>query len=167
MTVAKQFNDEILACVPHLRAFARFLARDETRAQDLVQDTIMRALAKAHQFDPGTNLKAWLTIILRNGFYNDLRRAGRRAEVSLEVTGDLTSTPARQEVALEVRDFKRAFERLSASHREALLLVGASGFSYQDAARITGCALGTMKSRVSRARLELHRLMDGGPLPTE
>lgn len=161
MTTRAELGIEILPHLPHLRAFARFLARDDAQAQDLVQDTVMRALAKAHQFIPGTNLKAWLTIILRNGFYNDLRRKGRRPEVSIEVVGDTTSTPGEQESALQVRDFQRGFAQLTASQREALLLVGASGFSYQDAAEIARCAVGTMKSRVSRARAELERLMAG------
>jgi RNA polymerase sigma-70 factor (ECF subfamily) len=152
---------DILPYLPHLRAFARFLARDDAQAQDLVQDAVMRALSKAHLFVPGTNLKAWLTIILRNGFYNDLRRKGRRPEVSIEVVGDTTSAPGEQEAALRLRDFQRGFARLTAKQREALLLVGASGFSYQDAADIARCAVGTMKSRVSRARSELERLMAG------
>jgi RNA polymerase sigma-70 factor (ECF subfamily) len=130
-----------------------------------VQDTVMRALSKAHQFVPGTNLKAWLTIILRNGFYNDIRRKSRRPEVSIEVVGDTTSMPAEQEVAIQMRDFERGFAQLNASQREALLLVGASGFSYQEAAEIAQCAVGTMKSRVSRARAELERLMNGVASP--
>lgn len=161
MTSRAQLGAEILPHLPHLRAFARFLSRNDVQAQDLVQDTVMRALSKAHQFVPGTNLKAWLTIILRNGFYNDIRRKGRRPEVSIEVVGDTTSVPAEQEVALQIRDFERGFAQLNASQREALLLVGASGFSYQEAAEIAQCAVGTMKSRVSRARSELERLMSG------
>jgi RNA polymerase sigma-70 factor (ECF subfamily) len=148
-----------------LRAFARFLSRNDVQAQDLVQDTVMRALSKAHQFVPGTNLKAWLTIILRNGFYNDIRRKSRRPEVSIDVVGDTTSVPAEQEVALQMRDFERGFAQLNVSQREALLLVGASGFSYQEAAEIAHCAVGTMKSRVSRARSELERLMNGMASP--
>lgn len=161
MTTRAELGVEILPHLPHLRAFARFLARDDAKAQDLVQDAVMRALSKSHQFVPGTNLKAWLTIILRNGFYNDLRRKSRRPEVSIEVVGDTTSTPGEQESALQVRDFQRCFAQLTANQREALLLVGASGFSYQDAAAIARCAVGTMKSRVSRARAELERLMAG------
>jgi RNA polymerase sigma-70 factor (ECF subfamily) len=161
VTTRAELGIEILPHLPHLRAFARFLARDDAQAQDLVQDAVMRALSKSHQFVPGTNLKAWLTIILRNGFYNDLRRKGRRPEVSIEVVGDTTSTPGEQESALQVRDFQRCFAQLTANQREALLLVGASGFSYQDAAQIARCAVGTMKSRVSRARAELERLMAG------
>jgi RNA polymerase sigma-70 factor (ECF subfamily) len=161
VTTRAELGIEILPHLPHLRAFARFLARDDAQAQDLVQDAVMRALSKSDQFVPGTNLKAWLTIILRNGFYNDLRRKSRRSEVSIEVVGDTTSTPGEQESALQVRDFQRCFAQLTANQREALLLVGASGFSYQDAAQIARCAVGTMKSRVSRARAELERLMAG------
>jgi len=165
VTSRAQLGAQILPHLPHLRAFARFLARNDAQAQDLVQDTVMRALAKAHQFAPGTNLKAWLTIILRNGFYNDIRRKSRRPEVSIEIVGDTTSTPAGQESALHMRDFERGFAQLTASQREALLLVGASGFSYQEASEIAQCAVGTMKSRVSRARSELQRLMTGEAPP--
>jgi len=165
VTTRAQLGIDILPYLPHLRAFARFLARDDVQAQDLVQDTIMRALAKAHQFIPGSNLKAWLTIILRNGFYNDIRRKSRRPEVSIEVVGDTTSAPGQQEAALHMRDFERAFGLLTPSQREALLLIGASGFSYQEAAAIAHCAVGTMKSRVSRARTELLRLMAGDGAP--
>jgi RNA polymerase sigma-70 factor (ECF subfamily) len=161
MTTRAEMGIEILPYLPHLRGFARFLARDDAQAQDLVQDAVMRALAKSHQFTDGTNLKAWLTVILRNGFYNDLRRKGRCLEVSIEVVGDLTSTPGEQEATLQVRDFQRCFGQLTDKQREALLLIGASGFSYLDAAAIAHCAIGTMKSRVSRARAELKRLMAG------
>ncbi len=161
MMTRATLGEEILPHLPHLRAFARFLARDDAQAQDLVQDAVMRALSKAHQFISGTNLKAWLTMILRNGFYNDLRRKGRRPEVSLEIVGDTTSVAGDQESALRMRDFQRGFAQLTVSQREALLLVGASGFSYQEAAGIARCAVGTMKSRVSRARAELSGLMAG------
>jgi RNA polymerase sigma-70 factor (ECF subfamily) len=157
-----QLHEDILACLPHLRAFAHLLARDRTMAEDLVQDTVLRALTYHHQFRPGTNFRSWLIIILRNRYFNEMRRRSRRVEVSREVASIETATSGGQEERIEVRDFMRAFEQLPPSQREALLLVGASGFSYEEAAGISGCAVGTMKSRVSRARLQLQTMLGEG-----
>ncbi|HTH97102.1 MAG TPA: sigma-70 family RNA polymerase sigma factor [Stellaceae bacterium] len=157
----QQLHDDILACLPHLRAFAHLLARDRTLAEDLVQDTVLRALTYHHQFKPGTNFRGWLIIILRNRYFNEMRRRSRRSETSSEAVNIDTATSGGQEEKLEVRDFMQAFEKLPPSQREALLLVGASGFSYEEAANISGCAVGTMKSRVSRARLQLQTMLEG------
>jgi RNA polymerase sigma-70 factor (ECF subfamily) len=167
MSDRTQLHEDILACIPHLRAFAHLLARDRSLAEDLVQDTVLRALTYYHQFRPGTNFRSWLIIILRNRYFNEMRRRNRRVEVSKEIAMAEISTSGGQEERIEVRDFMRAFERLPASQREALLLVGASGFSYEEAAGISGCAVGTMKSRVSRARLQLQAMLgdDAGDLP--
>jgi RNA polymerase sigma-70 factor (ECF subfamily) len=165
MPSTDEFKDGLLDNLPHLRAFARMLARDQVFAEDLVQDTMMQALAKRSQFRPGTNLRGWLTIILRNRFYNEMRRSSRKSEISVEQLGEIVAVNGNQEVNLEIRDFYRVFGTLPAAQREALALVGASGFSYEEAASIAGCPTGTMKSRVSRARLELGQALNGIKAP--
>jgi len=161
MSDLDQFKTDLLETLPHLRAFARMLARDHTLSEDLVQDTVVQALANRGQFKPGTNLRGWLIIILRNRFYNELRRSSRKSEVGVEHLNDVAAVDGGQEISVEVRDFQRAFRQLPAAQREALTLVGASGFSYQEAAEIAGCPIGTLKSRVSRARLDLQRALNG------
>jgi RNA polymerase sigma-70 factor (ECF subfamily) len=151
----------LLENLPHLRAFARMIARDQTLAEDLVQDTVVQALANRKQFQPGTNLRGWLMVILRNRFFNEMRRSSRRFEIGVDQLSDTIAISGGQEVGVEIRDFNRAFGNLPPAQREALALVGASGFSYEEAAAIAGCAVGTMKSRVSRARLELHHALTG------
>lgn len=149
------FQDLLVEQLPYLRNFARLLARDSRTADDLVQETALRALANADKFTPGTNIRAWLSTILRNEFYNELRARSRMA--AYLKTPLPTSYSGDQEWHLNMRDFERVFHSLPAPQREALSLVGASGFSYEDAAEIIGCAEGTVKSRVCRARAELGR----------
>jgi RNA polymerase sigma-70 factor (ECF subfamily) len=151
------FEELLVEQLPHLRNFARMLARDRYLADDLVQETAVRALCNMDKFIPGTNMKAWLSTILRNQFYNVMRD---RARISayLKIPAP-TSQSGEQESRLEMRDFERAFASLPAVQREALSLVGASGFSYDDAAETIGCAIGTVKSRVCRARTELTRVL--------
>jgi RNA polymerase sigma-70 factor (ECF subfamily) len=150
--------------LPDLRAFARSLAGNSHQADDLVQSAILRALAAAQQFTPGTNFKAWSFTILRNVFYNQWRSPAAH-QVALDdcVTAMPTTAPT-QEASLEFCDFRRSFAQLGADHREALLLVGASGLSYAEAAAVCNCAPGTMKSRVSRARSALRAMMESGAL---
>jgi RNA polymerase sigma-70 factor (ECF subfamily) len=128
----------------------------------LVQETMLRAISHAHQFQPGTNMKAWLTTILRNSYFNEKRSQRRLAEFSSSTAGRVTVARGQQEHRLQMRDLRRAMVHLPETQREALALVGASGYSYEEAAKMTGCAVGTMKSRVSRARFELQSLLDGG-----
>jgi RNA polymerase sigma-70 factor, ECF subfamily len=161
MSDTDEFIEGLLTNLPHLRAFARMIARDHALAEDLVQDTVMQALAKRSQFRPGTNLKGWLIIILRNRFFNEMRRSSRKCEISVEHLGDIAEISGGQEINIEIRDFNRAFRQLPLAQREALTLVGASGFSYEEAAEIAGCPIGTMKSRVSRARLDLQEALKG------
>ena len=156
------FEVELLATIPHLRAYARFLTRDRERADDLVQDAVTRALGAAHQFNPGTNFKAWMFTIQRNIFFNEGRKRRPRFEV-LDDVAERYGTPATQDSSLEFGDFRRAFWELSEEQREVLLLVGASGLSYEAAAEICGCAIGTIKSRASRARAQLAIIMERGP----
>src|SRR5260221_6309160 len=157
-------DPDLIACVPHLRAFARFLTGNRERADDLVQDTVVRALTAAHQFKPGSNLKAWMFTILRNQHYNDVRRNRVRAQSLDDPSVDELAAPATQEARLEFGDFRRAFWQLGADQREVLILIGASGLSYEEAARICKCPTGTIKSRVSRARRELLRTLSDGPI---
>jgi RNA polymerase sigma-70 factor (ECF subfamily) len=157
----KDLHDGILEYLPHLRAFAHLLARNHAMAEDLVQDTIVRALSCRHQFKPGTNLRGWLTVILRNRYFNELRRHSRKSECHADLEKIATGISGGQEENLRMRDFRRAFALLPPTHREALVLIGASGLSYEDAAKIAGCPIGTMKSRVSRARLRLEQALEG------
>ncbi len=157
-----QFSEDLVANIPYLRAFAHLLVKDHFLAEDVVQDTIVRALSSRSQFKPGTNLRGWLTIILRNRYFNLRRRRGFRAEVQMDVELAGGGGSGGQEEALEFRDFERAFETLPAAQQKALALIGADGMSYEEAAQMTGCMVGTMKSRVSRARLQLANLLDRG-----
>lgn len=161
------FRDDILVIVPHLRAFARTLTRGDTAlADDLVQDTIVNALQARAQFKPGTNLKAWLFTILRNRFRSVVARRHVTAEIGADDLGELSAVPPEQESRLEVTAFKRAFRTLRPAQREVLVLAGVHGLSYERIAEICGCEIGTVKSRVCRARLQLKQLLAGElPLP--
>jgi RNA polymerase sigma-70 factor, ECF subfamily len=154
---------EIVTLMPNLRAFARSLCGNPTRADDLVQDCIVKALSNLHSFQPGTNLRAWLFIILRNTYYSDMRKKWREVE---DADGDhaarLVELPTQNSV-FEVEDFKQAFAKLGAEQREVLTLVAAMGLSYEEAAGICNCAVGTVKSRVSRGRAQLATLLGLAP----
>ena len=154
-------TQEMVALVPQMHTFARSLTRDGTRADDLVQEALARALANIERFRPGTNLKAWLFTIVRNEHYSQLRR--RKFEAHGIDTDSLPepSVPPDHDGDLEVRDLNRALATLSPGQRTALILVSASGFSYEEAAKICGCAVGTIKSRVARARDTLMAILDG------
>ncbi|MBX5459888.1 MAG: sigma-70 family RNA polymerase sigma factor [Steroidobacteraceae bacterium] len=154
-------TDEMVALVPQMHTFARSLCRDGVRADDLVQEALARALANIERFRPGTNLKAWLFTIVRNEHYSQLRR--RKFEAQGVDTDSLPepSVPPEHDGDLEVRDLNRALAALSPGQRTALILVSASGFSYEEAAKICGCAVGTIKSRVARARDTLLAILDG------
>ena len=154
------FRDGLIALLPHLRAFARGLCGRADLADDLVQETIMRAWAARSGFAPGTNLKAWTFTIMRNHFLNELRRSRRQTQLDEGVAETLLVEEAQQEDGLHMSDLQRALDQLPAERREALLLIGASGFSYEEAAQVCGVAIGTMKSRVARGRAQLHRLVD-------
>lgn len=155
----KDFKRELLLVLPALRAFALSLSSRYDKAEDLVQDTVMKAWAKQDSFEMGTNLKAWLFTILRNEFYSQMRKRGREVQdTEGTFTQNMAVHPA-QYGSLDLQDFKKALNMLSADQREAIILIGASGFSYEDAAAICGCAVGTIKSRVSRARNRLQELL--------
>ncbi len=125
------------------------------KADDLVQDTVMKAWAKHDSFEPGTNMKSWLFTILRNEFYSQMRKRGREVQDSEGYFTESVATHPSQYGSLDLKDFRRALEQLPPDQREAIILVGASGFAYEEAAEICGCAVGTIKSRVSRARQRL------------
>lgn len=157
--VRMSMRDDLVALVPNLRAFARSLTGDPVRADDLVQETIVRAWANLDKFETGTNLRAWLFTILRNHYYSELRKRRREVEDATgEMAGRLSTAPE-QYAALDMRDLRVALGKLAAEQREALVLVGAAGLSYEEAAAICDCAVGTIKSRVNRARNRLVELM--------
>jgi RNA polymerase sigma-70 factor, ECF subfamily len=145
----------LLAAIPSLRAFAMALTNDVSRADDLVQETILRAWQNQDRFEPGSNLGAWLFTILRNLFYSHLRRMKREVADSEGSYAAQLRTAPDQEASVIVKDMWRALGELPPDQREALLLVGAEGMSYDEAARICGVAVGTIKSRVNRARRRL------------
>ena len=152
-------RDALLSAVPSLRAFAISLSGQADRADDLVQETLMRALAHIDSFTPGTNLNAWLFTILRNQFHTEYRKRRREVEDGDGAYAARLTTLPDQGARLDVQDFRKALDVLPADQREALLLVGASGFSYEEAAQICGCAVGTIKSRINRARTRLGQLL--------
>jgi RNA polymerase sigma-70 factor, ECF subfamily len=154
-----EIRDGLLAAVPHLRAFAISLCGSPDRADDLVQETLAKALANVDRFERGTILNAWLFRILRNHFYTELRQ-GRRVVEDPDgaFAARLTSQPE-QDARLTHQDLLVALGKLRFHYREALLLVGAEGFSYDEAGAIIGVATGTVKSRVHRARAELAKLL--------
>src|SRR5580658_5575346 len=156
------FRAELVALIPHLRAFARTLAGDPTAADDLAQDAMMKAWDARLSFELGTNMKAWTFMILRNQFYSEKRRSWRQTQLDQEaaertlVAVDDPASP----VALD--EMRLAMAMLPAEQREALILVGAGGFAYEEAADICECAVGTVKSRVSRARRALAGVLESG-----
>jgi RNA polymerase sigma-70 factor (ECF subfamily) len=154
------WRDDVVALIPALRAFAWSLSHNASDADDLVQDTLVKAWTHQAKFEEGTNLRAWLFTILRNTYYTAVVR--KRREVSDDQglhAATLTSQPS-QEWSVAMHALQAALQRLPVEHREALVLVGAAGLTYEEAAKICDCALGTIKSRVNRARARLLVLMD-------
>ncbi|MCU9850243.1 RNA polymerase sigma factor [Defluviimonas sp. WL0024] len=152
-------RDALPQHLPALRAFAISLSGDVASADDLVQDTIVKAWTNIDKFEPGTNMRAWLFTILRNTFFSDKRKRKREVpDPDGFHAGRLVEKPA-HDGRLAFSDFKTAFNQLSPEHREVLILAGASGFSYEDVAEMTGVAVGTVKSRVNRARARLCELL--------
>ena len=148
------FGDLLIKAIPNLRAFARSLCGDSQLTNDLVQETLLKAWSHKDSFVPDSNLKAWLFTILRNTYFTYYRKA-QREELDEDAAAMKVAVQPEQLSHLEFEDMHRALMRLSPDHREALLLITAEGFSYEDAARVCGCAVGTMKSRVNRARSRL------------
>jgi RNA polymerase sigma-70 factor (ECF subfamily) len=159
MPLTDSLRNDILAAVPSLRAFAISLSGNADRADDLVQETLLRALANIDSFQPGTNMSAWLFTILRNHFRSEYRKRRREVEDGEGHYADTLKSQPDQIGQVEFREFREALAQLPSDQREALVLVGASGFSYEEAAHICDCAVGTIKSRVNRARTRLAELM--------
>ena len=157
--VDQTFVDGVLASVTSLRAFAISLTRDAYQADDLVQETVLRAISKHENFETGTNLQAWLFTILRNQFFSEHRKSSREVE---DGDGSYAATMIalpEQEDRIMIHDLETALHKLPEGQREALLLVGADGLTYEEAAQVLGCAVGTVKSRVNRARNCLAEVM--------
>ena len=150
-------REPLIGAVPNLRAFAISLCGDVDRADDLVQETLVKAWNKLGSFEQGTNFKAWLFTILRNTYFSERRKLRREVDDPDEQYQSTLAVPPEQHGHLDLADFRTALSTLPSDQREALVLVGAEGFSYEEAAEICGCAVGTIKSRVNRAR---NRLVD-------
>jgi RNA polymerase sigma-70 factor (ECF subfamily) len=169
MTLDPSVRDAVLAAVPSLRAFAISLSGNVDRADDLVQETLLRALANIDSFQPGSNMPAWLFTILRNLFRSEYRKRRREVEDADGSYAQSLKSQPEQSGHIEFQEFRQALAKLPPDQREALILVGASGFSYEEAADICGCAVGTIKSRVNRARarladmLSIESMEDFGP----
>jgi RNA polymerase sigma-70 factor (ECF subfamily) len=149
------FKQGLLAEIPSLRAFGISLCGKSDRADDLVQETLMKAWAAQASFTPGTNLRAWLFTILRNVYFGELRKRRREVEDVDGAYAATLSVSGEQDARVDFNDFQKALAMLSADQREVLTLIGASGFSYEEAAEICGVAVGTIKSRLNRARAKL------------
>ena len=162
------FREDVVALMPELRAFARSLvAGNAALADDLVQDTLLNALQAQDQFEPGSNLKAWMFTILRNRFFSLRSRKHVSSEVSSNDLESLASVAPEQESRIEVAAFKRAFRMLKPEHREVLVLTVIQGLPYEQVASICGCQVGTIKSRVNRARTMLRQMLLEDELPMD
>lgn len=153
-------QSEIVQLIPALRAFARTFYRDPNDADDLVQDTLTRALAAIHQFRPGTSMKSWLFTIMRNAFYTRIKISRREAPGAADCASLRPAADATQEWSARGREIAEAIQRLPEQQREVLMLIGVLGVSYDEAAEVCGCAVGTVKSRLHRARLRLLKELD-------
>jgi RNA polymerase sigma-70 factor (ECF subfamily) len=153
------FREALIREMPGLRAFAVSLAGSFHQADDLLQDTLLKAWSSADSFTPGSNMRAWLFTILRNTYYSLYRRRGREVQDTDGVYSGRIATPPNQDGALDLADFQAALAKLPPEHRDVLLMVGAAGFSYEETAEICGVAVGTVKSRLNRARTRLAELL--------
>ena len=156
------FKRELVTLIPHLRAFARTLTGDPTAADDLAQDAMMKAWDARASFQLGTNMKAWTFMILRNQFYSEKRRSWRQSQLDQEAAERTLVAVDDPEAPVALDELRMSLGMLPAEQREALILVGAGGFAYEEAAEICGCAVGTVKSRVSRARRALQAILEAG-----
>lgn len=156
-----RFKLDLMQHVPALRRFARAFCRDAAAADDMAQEALLKAWTHRDSFAEGTNMRGWLFTILRNAYYSDMRRKRREVEDADGKIAERFPVKATQQDNLELDDLRRAMSLLPAEQREALTLVSASGCSYEEAAEICNCAIGTMKSRVSRARRAVLALLDG------
>jgi RNA polymerase sigma-70 factor (ECF subfamily) len=161
-TANDTFASDLVALIPYLRAFARMMTHDPVEADDLAQEALAKAWQSQASFTPGTNLKAWLFMILRNQFYSEKRRSWRSVELDQDAAERTLVAVSDPDASLELNELRMALAALPAEQREALILVGAAGLPYEDVADICGCAIGTIKSRVSRGRQLLASLVETG-----
>ena len=161
-----EFKKQLAQVIPHLRAFGRSLSGSRDLADDLVQETLLKAWAARLRFQAGTNMRAWTFIILRNLYLSQMRRARFKGEWDDLVADRILAAPASQDRHVELGDMQRALMHLPQPQREALILVGAGGFAYEEAAEICKVAVGTIKSRVARGRVALEALLTDGQLPS-
>jgi RNA polymerase sigma-70 factor (ECF subfamily) len=161
------FKKYLASAIPQLRAFGRSLCGNRDTADDLVQETMLKAWAARDRFEAGTNFTARTFTILRNVYFTQVRRYRFVGEWDDQVADRLLAAPASQDKVIELRDLTRALQQLPAPQREALILVGAGGLSYEETAEITGVAVGTVKSRVGRGRAALEAILDSGLLETK
>lgn len=159
------FKTALIAAVPHLRAFARSLCGDAIAADDLVQDTMLRAWKARDSYAANTSFRAWTFTILRHVFYSEKRRSWRSVELAPDVAERTLVASDDPSKGMELVELRNALDHLSAEQREAIILVGAGGLAYEEAAQIVGCAVGTIKSRVSRARKALTEMLDAAAAP--
>jgi len=157
-----EFKRDLVALIPHLRAFARTLTGDQASADDLAQDALMKAWDARASYQMGTNMKAWTFMILRNQFYSEKRRSWRQTQLDQEAAERTLVAVDDPQAPVELDELRLGLGMLPAEQREALILVGAGGFAYEEAAEICGCAVGTVKSRVSRARKALQAVLEKG-----
>ena len=162
-----EFKRQMEALIPSLRAFARSLCGNPDMADDLAQEAMVRAWKARNSFTLGTNFRAWMFIILRNIFYTTVRKNSRMTSWDPEVAERILVEPATQHVGIDLSDVQRALDKLPAVQREMLMLVAAEGVSYEEAAVIAGCAIGTGTSRVARARAALVRMIEGNDVDHE
>lgn len=155
------FRDQLVAIIPQLRSFARGLCGWRDMADDLAQDTMTRAWAARASFTPGTNFRAWMFMIMRNQFYTSIRKSNRMTSLDPEVAERTLVQMPEQQHHIHIADISKALQKLPFEQREVLLLIGANGVSYEEAAEIIGCAIGTIKSRLARGRRALAVLIDG------
>lgn len=160
-------SDDVLQYIPALRAYSRALCKNIPNAEDLVQETLLRAIENVHQYQPGTNMRAWLFTIMRNRFMTNCYKSARERTGSDDCvsTHATARVQASQEWHMYVIEMKSALHDLPVHYREAIILVGALGESYLDAARILECDIGTIKSRVSRARSMLREVLEPAGSP--
>ena len=162
-----RFTRDLTALIPHMRAFARGLCGDMTAAEDLAQEGLLKAWSAQASYRSGTNLKAWVFTIIRNQFYTDKRRSWRNVALDQQMAEQTLVAVADPTATLELDDVRRAMLLLPDTHREALILIGAAGWSYDEAAVICDCPIGTIKSRVSRARTRLAEIMAEVAVPKD
>jgi RNA polymerase sigma-70 factor, ECF subfamily len=155
------FRDQLVAMIPALRAFARGLCGWRDMADDLAQDTMIRAWAARNSYTQGTNFRAWMFMIMRNQFYTSIRKSNRTTSLDPEVAERTLVQMPDQQDNIHVTDVAKALQKLPNAQREVLVMIGANGVSYEEAAEIIGCAVGTIKSRLARGRRALAALIEG------